>query len=178
METKTKGWTSRPRREKGEHFREPSSASSSFWISISSRLFYEDRAGWRAGLFQEFFKEFNTPPSPQSSHPHPPGSHTHTHTRSPLHPWHVGPAVERVIVTPCPMLGRTHGPNCPCHRPDSGCEILDLTSSALMKEHGGTGTGGGAEDTPRWGVRGCGGGGGGVGSCMHVVSVEVIKFPR
>lgn len=89
---------------------------------------------------------------PQSSH-HP-RAPTHTHTRSPLHPWHVGPAVERVIVTPCPMLERTHGPNCPCHRPDSGCEILDLTSSALMKEHGGTGTGGGAEDTPRWGGKG------------------------
>lgn len=73
--------------------------------------------------------------------------------------------MERVIVTPCPMLERTHGPNCPCHRPDSGCEILDLTSSALMKEHGGTGTGGGAEDTPRWGVRGCGGGGG-EAACM------------
>lgn len=69
--------------------------------------------------------------------------------------------MERVIVTPCPMLERTHGPNCPCHRPDSGCEILDLTSSALMKEHR-RGLGLGEERRIRrdGGASGCDGGGG------------------
>lgn len=110
----------------------------------------------RAGLFTEFFKKSNDPSTPLL---------THTHT-PPLHPWHVGPAVERVIVTPCPMLGRTHRPNCPCQRPDSGCEILDLTSSPFMKEHRGTGLeekggrgGGGGEDGTSWV-----GGDGGVGA--------------
>lgn len=39
------------------------------------------------------------------------------HTPSAPHPWHVGPAVERVIATPCPMLESTPRPNRPCHRP-------------------------------------------------------------
>lgn len=82
----------------------------------------------RAGLYPEFFKKSSNPSSPKL---------THTYT-SPLHPWHVGPAVEHVIATPCPMLGRTQRPNGPCQRPDPGCEILDLTSSPFMKEHGGT----------------------------------------
>lgn len=37
--------------------------------------------------------------------------------KAPPFPWHVGAAVKRVIVTPCPRLERTHRPNCLCHRP-------------------------------------------------------------
>lgn len=40
-----------------------------------------------------------------------------THSSSALRLWHVGAALERVIVTSCPRLERTHRPNCPCHRP-------------------------------------------------------------
>lgn len=45
-----------------------------------------------------------------------PRTHMHTYTPSPFHHWHVRPAVERVIATPCPRLDRTHRPNCQRHR--------------------------------------------------------------